>query len=113
MASTPALANSAGMLVTPADVPIFGALTAYTSSCRIGRCSSSGVCGITIRLNYSIVILSQCVFFFNVFMLRTICKISVYVICYPHKIRIYYYIIISSITVKALLLLLVCPGRIF
>ena len=37
MASPPAWTNSAGMLSTPADIPIFSALTAAsTSSHRIG-----------------------------------------------------------------------------
>ena len=46
MASPPAWTNSAGMLSTPADFPIFSALTsASTSSRRIGCCSSSGICG--------------------------------------------------------------------
>ena len=46
IASPPAWTNSAGMLSTPADFPIFRALTAAsTSSRRIGRCSSSGICG--------------------------------------------------------------------
>ena len=40
MASPPAWTNSAGMLFTPADFPIFSALTAAsTSSRRIGWCS--------------------------------------------------------------------------
>ena len=46
MASPPAWTNSAGMLTTPADFPIFSALTAAsTCSRRIGWCSSSGICG--------------------------------------------------------------------
>ena len=46
MASTPAWTNSAGMLSTPADFPIFSALTAAsTSSRRLVWCSSSGICG--------------------------------------------------------------------
>ena len=46
MASPPAWTNSACMLSTPADFPIFSALTAAsTSSRRIGYCSSSGICG--------------------------------------------------------------------
>ena len=44
MASPPAWTNSAGMLSTPADFPIFSALAAaYTSSRRIGWCFSSGI----------------------------------------------------------------------
>ena len=46
MASPPAWTNSAGMLSTPADFPIFSALTAASTSFRrIGWCSSSGICG--------------------------------------------------------------------
>ena len=46
MVSPPVWTNSAGMLSTPADFHIFSALTAAsTSSRRIGRCSSSGICG--------------------------------------------------------------------
>ena len=46
MAFTPAWTNSAGMFSTPADFPVFSALTtASTSSRRIGRCSASGICG--------------------------------------------------------------------
>ena len=46
MASPPAWTNSAGMLSTTADFPIFSALTAAsTSSRRIGYYSSSGICG--------------------------------------------------------------------
>ena len=46
MASLPAWTNSAGMLSTLADFPIFSSLTiASTSSRRIGWCSSSGICG--------------------------------------------------------------------
>ena len=45
MASPPAWTNSAGILSTPADFPIFSALTAAsTSSRRIGCFSSSGIC---------------------------------------------------------------------
>ena len=48
MASPPAWTNSAGMLSTLADFPTFSALTAAsTSSRRIGRCSSSGICGLS------------------------------------------------------------------
>ena len=46
MASAPAWINSAGMLSTPADFPIFSALTAASiCSRRTGWCSSSGICG--------------------------------------------------------------------
>ena len=46
MGFPPAWTNSAGMLSTLADFPIFSALTAaFTSSHRIGWCSSSGICG--------------------------------------------------------------------
>ena len=44
MASPPARTTSTGMLSTAAYFPIFSALTAAsTTSCRIGRCSSSGI----------------------------------------------------------------------
>ena len=46
MASPPAWTNSAGMLSTPADFPIFSAWTATSTSCRRkGWCSSAGICG--------------------------------------------------------------------
>ena len=46
MASSPAWINSAGMLSTPADFPIFSALAAAsTSSRRIWRCFLSGIRG--------------------------------------------------------------------
>ena len=48
MSSPLAWANSAGMLSAPADFPIVSALTAAsTSSRRIERCSSSGICGLS------------------------------------------------------------------
>ena len=46
MGSPPAWTYSTGMLSTPADFPVFSALTAASiSSRRIGRCSSSGIYG--------------------------------------------------------------------
>ena len=46
MASPPAWNNYAGLLSTPTVFSIFSALTAAsTSSRRIGRCSSSRICG--------------------------------------------------------------------
>ena len=46
MASSPAWTNSAGMLSTLADFPIFSALTAASTSSRRIECySSSGICG--------------------------------------------------------------------
>ena len=46
MDSPPAWTDSDGILSMPADFPIFSALTASSaSSRRIGRCSSSGICG--------------------------------------------------------------------
>ena len=45
MVSPPACTNSAGMLSTPTDFPIFSALTAASTYARsIGLWSSSGIC---------------------------------------------------------------------
>ena len=53
MAFPPAWTNSAGMLSTPADFPIFSVLTAASSSSRrIGWCSSSGFCGQSSTLGF-------------------------------------------------------------
>ena len=56
MASPPAWTNSAGMLSAPADFPISSALTAASiSSCRIGRCSSYGICGQSSTIEFILV----------------------------------------------------------
>ena len=47
MASTPASTKYVGILSTPDDFPIYGALTAAsTASRKLGKGSSSGICGL-------------------------------------------------------------------